>query len=60
MFKLTRKLEYGLIALRHLQMQGNTLSSTKEISQMYMIPNSTLAKRVCIRCDSPLKKTQII
>ena len=44
MFKLTRKLEYGLIALRHLQMQGDTLSSTKEISQMYMIPREVLAK----------------
>ena len=44
MLKLTRKLEYGLIALRHLQMKRNMLSSSKEISQTYMIPKELLAK----------------
>ena len=44
MFKLTRKSEYALIALRHLQMNHNALSSSKEISQMYMIPREVLAK----------------
>ena len=44
MFKLTRKSEYALIALRHLQINHGTLSSSKEISQIYMIPREVLAK----------------
>ena len=44
MLKLTRKLEYALIALRHMQMKGDTLSSTKEIADMYTIPREILAK----------------
>ena len=44
MLKLTRKLEYALIALRHMHMKGGTLSSTKEISDMYTIPRELLAK----------------
>ena len=44
MLKLTRKLEYALIALRHMQMKGDALSSTKEISDMYTIPRELLAK----------------
>ena len=44
MLKLTRKLEYALIALCHMQMKGDTLSSTKEISDMYIIPRELLAK----------------
>ena len=44
MLKLTRKLEYALIALRHMQMKGDVLSSTKEIADMYTIPQEILAK----------------
>ena len=44
MLKLTRKLEYALIALRHMQMKGNILSTTKEIADMYTIPQGLLAK----------------
>ena len=44
MLKLTRKLEYALIALRHMQMKGDILSTTKEISDMYTIPRELLAK----------------
>ena len=44
MLKLTRKLEYALIALRHMQTKGGTLSSTKEIADMYTIPREILAK----------------
>ncbi len=44
MLKLTRKLEYALIALRHMQMKGDVLSSTKEIADMYAIPRELLAK----------------
>ena len=44
MLKLTRKLEYALIALRHMQNKGESLSTTKEISDMYAIPQELLAK----------------
>ena len=44
MLKLTKKLEYALIALRHMHLKGKVLSSSKEISQMYMIPREVLAK----------------
>jgi len=44
MLKLTRKLEYALIALRHMQTKGELLSTTKEISDMYTIPQELLAK----------------
>ena len=44
MLKLTRKLEYALIALRHMQMKGESLSSTKEIAETYSIPKELLAK----------------
>ena len=44
MLKLTRKLEYALIALRHMQMKGDMLSTTKEIADMYTIPRELLAK----------------
>ena len=44
MLKITRKTEYALIALRHLQMNSNNLISTKEISNKYLIPKQLLAK----------------
>ena len=44
MLKLTRKLEYALIALRHMQDQGDTFISAKKISDMYLIPQELLAK----------------
>ena len=44
MLKLTRKLEYALISLRHMQMKGDTLSTTKEIADLYTIPRELLAK----------------
>ena len=44
MLKLTRKLEYALIALRHMQDKGDTFISTKEIADMYLIPQELLAK----------------
>ena len=44
MLKLTRKLEYALISLRHMQMKRGSLSSTKEISDKYTIPRELLAK----------------
>ena len=44
MLKLTRKLEYALIALRHMQMKGDRLTTTKEIADLYTIPRELLAK----------------
>ena len=45
MLKITRKVEYGLIALRHLQEQDDgVLSSAKKISEQYGIPYELLAK----------------
>jgi len=44
MLKLTRKLEYALIALRHMQMNEEKISSTKQISKNYSIPLEILAK----------------
>tara|TARA_B100000029_G_scaffold495878_1_gene561412 strand:- start:468 stop:863 length:396 start_codon:yes stop_codon:yes gene_type:complete len=44
MFKLTKRAEYALIALRHLQMKDDMLCSSREISELYMIPKEILAK----------------
>jgi Rrf2 family protein len=45
MLKLTRKVEYALIALRHMQGKSiDAISSTKEIANHYNIPLEILAK----------------
>ena len=45
MLKLTRKVEYALISLRHMQGKStNCISSTKEIANHYNIPVEILAK----------------
>lgn len=45
MLKITRKVEYALIALRHLQQNDvGVLSSSKEIAEKYDIPKELLAK----------------
>ena len=45
MLKITRKVEYALIALRHLQTnKDGQLSSAKEIAEAYGIPQELLAK----------------
>ncbi|MEC8984951.1 MAG: Rrf2 family transcriptional regulator [Candidatus Neomarinimicrobiota bacterium] len=45
MLKLTRKVEYALIALRHMQEKStDAISSTKEIANQYNIPLEILAK----------------
>ncbi len=45
MLKLTKKADYGLIALKHLSTQGpNGSSSAKEIAETYHIPLPLLAK----------------
>ena len=45
MLKITRKVEYALIALGHLQQkETGQLASTKEIAEQYGIPQELLAK----------------
>ena len=44
MLKLTRKLEYALISIRHMQEKRDTFISAKEIADMYLIPQELLAK----------------
>ena len=45
MLKLTRKVEYALIALRHMQaMKPEELTSAKEIAEAYGLPQQLLAK----------------
>ena len=45
MLKLTRKVEYALIALRHMQAKSTEdVTSTKEIAKLYGIPQQLLAK----------------
>src|SRR5579863_368171 len=44
MLKLTKKADYGLIALKHLAMRGSASSSAKEIAETYGIPSPLLSK----------------
>ncbi len=44
MLKLTKKADYGLIALRHLAIGGRKTASAKEIADTYEIPLPLLAK----------------
>ena len=45
MLKITRKVEYALIAMRYLQNEGkNRIVPVKEISAKYSIPRELLAK----------------
>jgi len=44
MLKLTKKADYGLIALKHLVVHGPESSSAKEIAETYGIPPALLSK----------------
>ena len=44
MLKLTKKADYGLIALKHLAVQGPASSSAKEIAETYGVPVALLSK----------------
>ncbi|HTP80553.1 MAG TPA: Rrf2 family transcriptional regulator [Bacteroidota bacterium] len=45
MFQLSKKVEYGLIALRHMAMKGpGPVHTAKELAQEYDIPYELLAK----------------
>jgi Rrf2 family protein len=44
MFRLSKKADYGLIALKHLAMHSDVSISTREIAVRYHIPPELLAK----------------
>jgi Rrf2 family protein len=44
MFKLTKKADYGLIAVKHLASRGRTSCSAKEIAEAHNLPAEMLAK----------------
>ena len=45
MLKLTKKIEYALIALQHMQGKNhNVITSTKELADNFDLPASLLAK----------------
>src|SRR5271169_3151554 len=44
MLKLTKKADYGLIALKHLAVNSPAGSSAKEIAETYGIPGALLSK----------------
>jgi len=45
MLKLTKKIEYGLIALQHMQSKPqNEITSAKEVAENFDLPASLLAK----------------
>ena len=44
MLNFTKTIEYGLIAIRHLNEHNENLSSSKEISELYHIPKEIMAK----------------
>ena len=46
MLKLTKKADYGLIALKHLAVNAPASSSAKEIAETYGIP-AALLRRSC-------------
>lgn len=44
MFRLSKKSDYGLIALKHLTLHGNESCSAPEIARTYHIPSELMAK----------------
>jgi len=56
MFKLSKKTEYGILALQHMAtMDDGRITTVKEIAEAYNIPNPLLAK-IC----QQLAKSEII
>lgn len=44
MLKLSKKVEYALIAIRHIATMNNQISTVKEIAEKYTLPGDVLAK----------------
>ena len=50
MLNITKTIEYGLIAMRHINEQNNKLCSAKEIATLYHIPKEAMAKTMQKLC----------
>ena len=50
MLNITKTIEYGLIAMRHINKQDNRICSVKEISEKYHIPKEVMAKTMQKLC----------
>ena len=50
MLNITKTVEYGLIAMRHLNENGNRLCTAKEIADIYHIPKEIMAKTMQKLC----------
>lgn len=51
MLKITKKTEYALIAIRHIE-DNNTLVSSKDIAKQYSIPKELMAKTLQLMAKS--------
>jgi Rrf2 family protein len=54
MLQLTKKTEYGLIALTHLAQRGGSVSSVREICERYPVPRRLLAEVLKDLCHAQL------
>ena len=52
MLNITKTIEYGLIAMRHINEHKNNLCSAKEISELYHIPKEIMAKTMQKLCKT--------
>ncbi len=50
MLNITKTIEYGLIAMRHINEQNNKLCTAKEIAELYHIPKEAMAKTMQKLC----------
>lgn len=58
MIKLSKKTEYGLMALKHLSsMEPNEKVSARELCQKYQIPFDTVSKVLQILCNAGVVKS---
>lgn len=58
MFKINRKVEYALIALRHIQNANNELVSAKEICDTYKTPFDTTSRVLQIMAQHDILKAE--
>jgi Rrf2 family protein len=54
MLQLTKRTEYGLIALTHLAQRGGSVSSVREICERYPVPRRLLAEVLKDLCHAQL------
>ena len=58
MFKINRKVEYALIALRHIKSAGGKLVSAKEICDVYKTPFDTTSRVLQIMAQQGVLKAE--